>query len=44
MAEFIEVTKKDAKVQNEISQTIEKYNRESYLAKSTLRQNAFNTK
>ena len=39
MAEFIEVVKKDSKVQNDISQTIEKYNKESYATKSEIGQN-----
>ena len=30
MTEFIEIIKKDFNVQNEISQTIEKYNKESF--------------
>ena len=38
MAEFIEVMKKDSKVQNEISQTIEKYNKKSYATQSKLGQ------
>ena len=31
MVEFLKTVKKDSKVQNEISQTIEKYNKESNL-------------
>ena len=39
MADFIEVLKKDSKGQNEISQTIERYN-ESYATQSKIGQNA----
>ena len=39
MAEFIEIIK-NSKVQNEITQTIEKYNKESYLTQSRIGQNA----
>ena len=40
MAEFIEIMKKDSKVQNEISQTIDKYNKESFSTRSQIGQNA----
>ena len=40
MAEFIEIMKKDSKVQNEIPQIIEKYNKESYETQSEEGQNA----
>ena len=40
MAEFIEVIKKGSKFRNEISQTIEKYNKESYATQSKIGQNA----
>ena len=40
MAELIEFLKEDSKVQNEITQTIEKYNKESYSTQSKIRQNA----
>ena len=40
MAEFIEIIKKDSKVQNEISQTIDKYNKESFSTRSQIGQNA----
>ena len=41
MAAFIEIIKKkDSKVQNEVSQTIEKYNNESYSTQSKTGQNA----
>ena len=36
----LEMIKKDSRVQNEISQTIEKYNKESYSTQSKLVQNA----
>ena len=36
----MEVTKKDSKVQNEITQTIETYNKESYSTQSKTGQNA----
>ena len=39
MAEFIEIIKKDSKVQNEISQTIDKYNKESFSTRSQTGQN-----
>ena len=40
MAEFIEIMEKDSKVQNEIRQTIEKYNKESSSPQSKIGQNA----
>ena len=40
VTEFIEIIKKDSKIQNDLSQTIEKYNKESYLAQSGTGQNA----
>ena len=40
MAEFTQKIKNDSKVQNEISQTIEKYNKESYSTQSKIGQNA----
>ena len=40
MAEFIEVIKKDANVQNDILQTIDKYNKESFSTRSQIGQNA----
>ena len=40
MAEFIEIIRKDWKVQNEISQTLEKHNKESYSTQSKKNQNA----
>ena len=41
MADFIELIKKDSKVQKETSQTIEKQNKESYSTQSKSGQNAF---
>ena len=40
MTEFIEFVQKDSKFQNEISQTIKKYNKESYSTQSKKRLNA----
>ena len=40
MSDFIEIIKKDTKVQNDISQTIEKYNKESFSTRSQIGQNA----
>ena len=40
MGEFIEFIKKDANIQNEISQTIDKYNKESFSTRSQIGQNA----
>ena len=40
MAEFVEIIKKDSKVQNEIPQTGEKYNKESYATQSKIGQKA----
>ena len=41
VAEFIEIKKKYSKVQNGVSQTIEKYIKESYSTQSKIGQNAF---
>ena len=41
MAEFLEIIKKDANVLDEISHTIDKYNKESFSARSQVSQNAF---
>ena len=40
MSEFIEAIKKDINIQNEVSQTIEKYNKESFSTRSKKGQNA----
>ena len=40
MAELIEIVTKDSKVQNEITQTAEKYNKESYSTQLKKGQNA----
>ena len=40
MSEFIEIIKKGLNIQNETSQTIEKYNKESYSTRSQIGQNA----
>ena len=40
MAQYIEVTECDSKVQNEISQTIEKSSKESYATQSKIGQSA----
>ena len=40
MSEYIEVIKKDLNMQNEISQTIDKYNKESFSTRSQIGQNA----
>ena len=40
MTEFIEIIKKYANIQNEISQTIDKYNKESFSTRSQKGQNA----
>ena len=40
MTEFIEIIKKDANIQNEFSQTIDKYNKESFSTRSQIGQNA----
>ena len=40
MAKFIEIFKKDANLQNEISQTIDKYDKESFSARSQISQDA----
>ena len=38
MADFKEIIKKDSKVQNEITQTIEKYNKQTYSTQSKIGQ------
>ena len=40
MAEFIEILKKNSKVQSKISQTFEKYNKNSFATESKTIQNA----
>ena len=40
MGEFIEINKQDVNIQNEISQTIDKYNKESFSTRSQIGQNA----
>ena len=40
MSEFIKIIKKDLNMQNDISQTIEKYNKESFSTRSQIGQNA----
>ena len=40
MGEFIEIVKRDVNIQNEISQTIDKYNKESFSTRSQIGQNA----
>ena len=40
MTEFKEIIQKDANIQNEISQTIDKYNKESFSTRSQIGQNA----
>ena len=40
MVEFLEIMRKDSKIQNELSQTVEKYNKESYSTQSKIGQNA----
>ena len=40
MSDFIEIIKKDTIVQKDISQTIEKYNKESFSTRSQIGQNA----
>ena len=40
MSEFIEINKKDLKMQNDTSQTIDKYNKESFSTRSEIVQNA----
>ena len=40
MTEFIEFSKKDLNMQNDISQTIDKYNKESFSTRSQIGQNA----
>ena len=40
MGEFMEIIKQDVNIQNEISQTIDKYNKESLSTRSQIGQNA----
>ena len=40
MTEFIEIIEKDANIQNEFPQTIDKYNKESFSTRSQIGQNA----
>ena len=40
MADFIEILQKDSKIQDNISQIIDKYNNQSYATRSKLGQNA----
>ena len=40
MSNFIEIIKKDTKIQDELSQTVEKYNNESFSTRSQKGQNA----
>ena len=40
MSEFIEIIKKDVIIQNDISQTIDKYNNESFSTRTQIGQNA----
>ena len=40
MGEFIEIINRDVNIQNEISQTIDKYNKESFSTRSQIGQNA----
>ena len=40
MSNFIEIIKKDTKIQDEISRTVEKYNNESFSTRSQIGQNA----
>ena len=40
MSNFIEIIKKDTEIQDEISQTVEKYNNESFSTRSQISQNA----
>ena len=44
MAEFIKIRGKDSMVQNEISQTSEKHNKQTYATQSEIGQNAINRK
>ena len=39
MCEFVEIIKKDTNIPNETSQTIEKYNKESFSTRSQIDQN-----
>ena len=40
MSDFIEINKKDTKIQDDISQTIEKYNKKSYATQSKIGKNS----
>ena len=40
MVEFVEIRKKESKVQNDISQTIENYNKRSFPTQTKIGQNA----
>ena len=40
MTDFIEIIQKDTKIQNDISNIIDKYNKQSYATKSKLGENA----
>ena len=40
MGEFIEIVKRDVNIQNEVSQTFDKYNKESFSTRSQIGQNA----
>ena len=40
MTDFIEIIQKDSKIQNDISNIIDKYNKQSYATKSKLGENA----
>ena len=40
MTDFIEIIQKDSKIQNDISNIIDKYNKQSYATKSNLGENA----
>ena len=40
MTDFIEIIQKDTKIQNDISNTIDKYNNQSYATRSKLGENA----
>ena len=42
MTDFIEIIQKDTKIQNDISNIVDKYNNQSYATKSILGKNALN--
>ena len=42
MSDFLEIIKKDLEIQNENSQAMEKYNKESFSTNSQVTQNALN--